>query len=168
MSGEISRADIEKNRRDRAREKSTRLNREREDRDRADVVDENIRSEMKRLLFIGLSTIQIQDILDITNETFNKLLDEFEKKREITKGQIKTAREQRLIENKDIVYEMYLDGYSWKDIVEKIQYSNKIYIESIMQKLRDEGRVNDEIDKKAREAKHRRQEEAKKCEQEKD
>lgn len=128
------------------------------------MIDEVLKNEMRRLLNLGIYAIQIQSILRIDNDTYNAILDELKEKIKITQEKIIEARAKRDEESKNIVYDMYVHGYIWRDMVEKIPYSSKSYIEGIMDKLKTEGRITDEVAKIAEEAKRKR-EKAKKEEQ---
>lgn len=158
-SGEITREEIRKKREERKRRLETEKNDEakntqsNEESRESISVNEPLKQETLTLLLLGISTIQIQDMLHITHNMFEIIVEELTKKGQITLEQIQEARTRRDKESKDIVYELYMLGYTYEEIADKIPCANESYVRNIVNKLKAEGKITKEKENIAREEK---------------
>ncbi|MCI8396491.1 MAG: hypothetical protein HFJ52_02075 [Clostridia bacterium] len=158
-SGEITREEIRKKREERKRRLETEKKDEPKNTQSSEAsresisVNEPLKQETLTLLLLGISTIQIQDMLHITHNTFEIIVEELTKKGQITLEQIQEARTRRDKESKDIVYELYMLGYTYEEIADKIPCANESYVRNIVNKLKAEGKITKEKENIAREEK---------------
>ena len=96
-------------------------------------------ARMKPLLFNGIPTLKIEEVLYIDPETYTQALEILIENREITREQIKMAREERARILEEFVYTCKKKGYSDEQIAKLYTFGSKSSVNDVTKKLKRKG-----------------------------
>ena len=112
--------------------------------------DEKVEKQILSLLLLGLSTEQLRNILNMTNNEFHQVKKRLIAKGNITEDKIRECRKMKLERDKNITYELLLKGYYYTEIEDEILYGFSGYAKKLTNILKAEGRITEEEIKSAR------------------
>lgn len=110
-----------------------------------DEITEELKEKELELLFRGLAPETIRKVLNFkASYTVNHVKDILITEGRITKELVKKARNERHDNNKELTFKLLLQGYSQRQIAEKIEYANLGYVQKLIKELIDDGRITKE------------------------
>lgn len=121
------------------------------------VVSEELEEQILKLLLLGISTRKIRNVLKVDYPTFKQTKDSLKLKNKISDDEIKKAVQEREEKDKNTIYKFLTLGYSYVELINTVPYGDRHYIEKLVGKLKDEGRITDEEIEKYRFERNERQ-----------
>ena len=107
-------------------------------------IDDELLEECLKFLLMGLPPESIQKNLNIEVRIFKEIKKKLIAERKITHDIIAEKRAEKKAKDKERVYVLLLRGYSQREIISDLKYVSLLYVQELIQSLKDEGRITDE------------------------
>lgn len=127
-----------------AREKRKQWKKEHTEENKEETIDENLKNKVLGWLKYGFTTQKICRILNITNQELQQIKDLLIKEGKISKDGIRLAVENRLEQDKEIVYKHLCQGDEYKVILVDLPYATLSYVARLVDMLKKENKITGE------------------------